>query len=174
MEAALGHRLSLRDIRDLCSACSGVCNNSTKADLFSLIAHPDDKIGYNALRVFTHFSDEDMKWLAPRRNTLIEYVLATKHYGKRRLTLALLEHLHVSIEDVRSDYLDFCLSKINSNEPYGIRVLCLKQSFALCRFYPELIAELKNGIELMECGETSPGLISARKNILKKISKLES
>lgn len=100
-------------------------------------------------------------------------MLTTPHTGKRRLSLALLEELTVERKDIRADYLDFCLSKINSQEPYGIRALCLKQAFALCRFYPELIAELKNEIELIEFSEPSRGILTTKKNVLRKIAKLK-
>lgn len=171
LEEMLKQRLRQRDIQEICSVCSG--NSSIKADLFSLVSHPDDRISHNALWIFTHFSAKDMKWLIPKRSELIEKVLSTKHMGKQRLILTLLEHQSISKEDVTPDYLDWCLSKINSNEPYAIRALCLKQSFALCQFYPELIVELKNEIELMEYGALSPGLLSARRNILQKITKLK-
>ncbi|MDE7126098.1 MAG: hypothetical protein K2O12_06435 [Muribaculaceae bacterium] len=168
----LGQRLGKRDITDLCSLCSGVCNNALKADLLSLVYHTDDRISYNALWVISHFSADDMEWLYPERNALIEFVLSAVHVGKKRLALTLLERQAISKEDVRTDYLDFCLSKINSNEPYSIRVLCLKQSFALCKFYPELMVELESEIDLMQYGEMSSGLLSARKSILQKIAKL--
>ncbi len=171
LEEMLKQRLRQRDIQEICSECSG--NSSIMADLFSLVSHPDDSIGYNALWIFTHFSTKDMKWLIPKRSELIENVLSTKHVGKQRLIMTLLEHQSISKEDVTPNYLDWCLSKINSNEPYVIRALCLKQSFALCRFYPELIVKLKNEIELMEYGALSPGLLSARRNILKKITLLK-
>jgi len=89
--------------------------------------------------------------------------------GKRRLILTLLEHLSIEKDDIRTDYLDYCLSKINSTEPYAIRALCLKQAYAMCRFYPELLAELKNEVELMQYGELSPGLLSVIRHMRKKI-----
>lgn len=168
----LGGRLRLPDIREICYACSGEGGEEMKKELFSLINHPEERVGYNALWIFTHFSAPEMKWLMPRRNELIDALLQTDHVGKQRLLLTLLEHQKVTVNDLRTDYLDFCLARINSAEPYAIRAFCLKQAFALCRFYPELMAELENEIELMECGELSPGLLSARRNIRRKISRL--
>lgn len=173
LEESLRQRMGQRDIRNICSACAGVCNDLVKEELYSWIGHPEDRIGYNALWVFTHFPAEERKWLVAKRDDLIAQLMATGHPGKRRLILMLLEQQPVDEDDVRSDYLDYCLSKINSNEPCGIRVLCLKQAFALCRFYPELMAELKNEMDLMECGALSAGLLSASKNIRNKISRLK-
>lgn len=169
LEKKLGDRLHISDIRHICAGCCGVSDDSVKAELFSMIGHSDDRIGYNALWVFTHFPLEDMKWLASKRDCLIDFLLKTNHVGKRRLILTLLEHLSIEKDDIRTDYLDYCLSKINSTEPYAIRALCLKQAYAMCRFYPELLAELKNEVELMQYGELSPGLLSVIRHLCKKI-----
>lgn len=169
LEKKLGDRLHISDIRHICAGCCGVLDDFGKAELFSMISHSDDRVGYNALWVFTHFPLEDMKWLASKRDCLIDFMLRTGHAGKRRLILTLLEHLSVEKDDIRTDYLDFCLSKINSTESYAIRALCLKQAYAMCRFYPELLAELKNEVELMQYGELSPGLLSVIRHMRKKI-----
>ncbi len=166
LEETLGKQLSRHEIERL-------CHDVAKADLLSFINHPDDRVAYNALWVFSYFSKGDLKWLRPKYHALVDYVLSTGHVGKQRLLLTVLDRFSISKEDVRTDYLDFCMTAINSNRPCSIRTLCLKQAFAICQFYPELTTELKREIELMSYGELSPGLVSIRKNILKKISKLE-
>lgn len=160
LEKKFGDRLHTSDIRHICTGCRSVSDDSAKTELFSIISHSGDRIGYNVLWVFTHSPMKDMKWLAPKRDYLIDLLLKTDHVGKKRLILTLFEQLPIKIEDIRTDYLDFCLSKINSTEPYAIRALCLKQSYAMCRFYPELMDELKNEMELMQYGELSPGILS--------------
>lgn len=145
-----------------------------RTSLYSLINDSGDRVGYNALWILTHFSDTGIEWLLPRRDHLIDTLLATGHTGKRRLILALLERMPTDKDSLRTDYLDFCLSRINSTEPYGIRALCMKQAFAQCRFYPELTAELIAQLEMLGYGELSPGLLTARKNILRNISKLRT
>lgn len=163
-------RIGTHHIRQICALCSGETNDRMKAELFSLINAPDDRTAYNALWVFTHFAPTDMAWLRPKRNDLIDLVLTVGHEGKRRLLMTLLEHQTIGKDDIRLDYLDFCLSRINSTEPCGIRALCLKQAFAQCRFYPELLAELETEMELMDSADLSPALLSARKNIRKRIA----
>ncbi len=144
-----------------------------KAEVFGLIADADHRVGFNALWVFTHLSDDDMPWLTSRRNDLIDLLLATDHIGKQRLILSLLDKMPAATDEVRTDYLDYCLSRINSALPYGIRAYCLKQAFAQCSRYPELVQELKAEIELMEQCELSAGLISARRQLLRRIARLE-
>lgn len=169
LEERLSERLGAGDIEELRRACSGADGDREKEQLFSLITHADERIAYNALWVFTHFRTADMRWLQKYRNSLIDRLLATTHIGCRRLILTLLDRLSTSIDDVRTDYLDYCLAHINSTEPIAIRSLSIKQAYAQCRFYPELIMELRAELELMEHGEMTPGLRSIKKNTLKKI-----
>ena len=103
---------------------------------------------------------------------MIDRVIVETHTGKRRLLMTILGRLPATVEEIRGDYVDFCLNGINSCEPYALRALCLKQAFDQCRPYPELIQELKEQISLMDMKALSPGLKSARKNILAKISRL--
>lgn len=169
LEERLSGRIGMRDIEEVCRACSGHAGDDMKEHLYNLIFHSNDRIAYNALWIITHFRPEDISRLQYRRNDLIDSLTGTGHTGRRRLLLTLIDRLETSIGDVRTDYLDYCLGHINSTDPCGIRSLCIKQAYAQCRFYPALLMELKAELELMEQGDIPPGLRSAKKNILKKI-----
>lgn len=175
----LGKRIYRRDIDRMCRECCDMSSpealkraEKLRRELLALSFNEDDRTAYNALWVLTSIPATHRKWLEERKSELIDLLLHTQHNGKRRLLLTLLEGMKMKKEDIRTDYLDFCLSGINSTEPYAIRALCLKQAFALCRHFPELLAELMAEIEMMEYGEMSPGLRCARKNVLLKIAKL--
>lgn len=172
MWEVLTGRMHRQDIQMLCGLTSGVANNHLKEILYSAITDEDDRISYNALWAFTHFSKTDREWLYAKRDELIDILLRTNHIGKKRLILTILEQQPVTPDDVRTDYLDYCLSKINSTEPHSIRAFCLKQAFAQCRFYPELMNELTAEMEIMEYSNPSPGLRSAERIIKKKIIRL--
>lgn len=169
----LAGRIGRHDIRAICQQCGNGGDDCVRETLFSLVSDDDDRVAYNALWVLTHFDGEGRDWLRRKRGILIDCLLTEKHTGKRRLMLSLLDRMSVAEDDVRTDYLDFCMAKINSTEPYGIRALCMKQAFAQCRFYPELLHELKCEIEMMEHGEMSPGILSARNNIVKQMSRMQ-
>lgn len=166
----LSGRLRLCEIRSLCETCAA--DDGLKSELFSMAVDADNRTAYNALWIFTHFRATDRLWLADRRNQLVDSLLATEHVGRRRLVLTLLDALPFEAQDVRTDYLDFCLSNINSDEPYAIRALCMKQAFAHCRLFPELATELEAELELLATREMSPGLRSARRNVLRGLSRL--
>lgn len=165
-EILKGH-LHVHDIRGICAECSQ--DPVLAESLLALAAYPEDKIAYNALWTLTHLPPGEIKRHPEWRDRLIDTLLATQHTSKQRLLLTLLEKMPSPPEETRTDYLDFCLTHINSTAPYAIRALSLKQAYAQCRPYPELLRELETEIEMMEYGELSPGLLSARRNILKKL-----
>lgn len=173
IRTTLTGKLKINDIRSVCCRCSGAENDNEKAALFALIHDTDDRVSYNALWIFTHFSPDDSRWLDDKRDEIIDTLLTTGHTGKRRLMLTLLDRMNICATQVRSDYLDFCLSKINSTEPYGIRALCIRQAFAQCRFYPELIAELNAELERIEFGASSRAILTTKRIILNKIARLK-
>lgn len=167
-------RIGIRDILTICSKCSGSEGNAHKQTLFSLITDPDQRTAYNALWVFTHFSSEDTKWLYNRRNRLIDILLKESHTGNRRLLLTLLDKIPCSPDDLRSDYLDFCLANINSIEPYAIRALSIKQAFSQCRFHEELLHELTIRLDMLDREDLSPALRSTRRNVTKQINQIRN
>lgn len=172
LQEKLSERIGVAEIRELCRLASGSGNNSTKQLMFSLIADNNDRVGYNVLWIFTNFSGGDKIWIHTKRDELIDLLLRETHSGKKRLLLRILSDIPVKAEDIRADYLDYCLGKINSTEPCAIRGLALVQAFQMCKFFPELIGELKTVMDMMEYGVLSPGLLSAKRNIEKNISRL--
>ncbi|MDE6310855.1 MAG: hypothetical protein K2L96_03455 [Muribaculaceae bacterium] len=168
LKEILQERIHSDDIRRICALC---CNdNAVKEELYALIFDPEARVAYNALWVFTQFSSEERMWLLPKREMLIDLLLSKNHIGMQRLLFTLLDRLPARYDVMRPDYLDFCLSKINSGEPYAVRALSLKQAYVCCRAYPELMRELLYEIDRMENGNISPGLQSARRNILRKLT----
>lgn len=175
----LNKRIYRRDIDSLCRDC---CDSSSpeaskmarklRLEMFSLAFNEDERTAYNALWVLASIPVRHRGWLEDRQSDLVDLLLHTRHNGKRRLLLTLLVAMKMKKKDICMDYLDFCLSGINSTEPYAIRALCLKQAFVMCRHFPELLSELMAEIEMMEYGEMSPGLRCARKNVLLKIAEL--
>lgn len=163
----LAGRLYINDIRLLAADDT----LSAREELYRLTDDTEERVGYNALWAMTHFASSANGWLATKRDGLINQLLACNHVGKKRLLLTLLDRLSVQPEDIRTDYLDFCLAAINSSEPYAIRVFCMKQAYAQCRLYPELLQEFSAILEMTDQSELSPGLKSAKRNILKQMAR---
>lgn len=174
LRSFIAQRIHIRDIRHFCIAACAPDYNDLRTQLLSLASDSDDRVSYNALWIFTHFPAAEKTWLIRHRQRLTDMLLATTHSGKRRLLLTLLDALPCDTNDVRTDYLDFCMSNIISPEPYAVRAFCIKQAFAQCRHYPELLEEFCGTIQLLRQQELSPGLRSAVKNILKKVSRLSA
>ena len=93
--------------------------------------------------------------------------MQTENSSVRRLTLNIIERLKMDEEDLRTDFLDFCLEHMASIEEFpGIQTLCMKLAFRMCQFYPELMGELKRTLESMEIDYYKPAVKGIRAKIL--------
>ena len=167
LKKILSRRIGIRDIAEIVVYVHG---DEQRIDrLYALFSHPDDMLAYQALWAATHLTPDDNDRLLSRRNDLIDQVLACSHAGKRRLLLNVLYRQPPACPP-RVDFLDFCLERMTAwNEPYGVRSLCMKLAYELCRSLPELLQEYRAALDLMEPGLLPPSLRSVRKNLLKKI-----
>ncbi len=116
--------------------------------------HSDDPVeARNAAWVMTHFTDEQVMMLMPRQNEFIDLILTTGNSSLRRLLLNIIERQEIKEENLRTDFLDFCLEHTSSpTEQPGIQSLCMKLAYRQCRFYPELMEEFRNMLQLMQDG----------------------
>lgn len=170
-KAKLSERIGMNDIHEILRLTQQ--SNKRKQELYNLMMGEDEKIGYHAAWIFTHFSPEANKWLYQKQDELIDEVMVCEHGGKRRVVLNLLYKQPLA-DPPRVDFLDFCLERMLSvKELPGVQSLCMKIAYELCRTIPELTQELKATLEMME-GELCPAIRSVRKNILKAIQKGKS
>ena len=168
MRKKLNKKLCMDDIYEICILCHG--NSRKKAELYQLIFDEDERVATNALWVFTHFDMQNNEWLYAKHDDLIDRVLVEKNETKRRLMLSLLLRQPFEEESLRSDFIDFCIAKITAcSQPYAIRCDCMKLAYEQMKYYPELLTELKAAIDMLEQEPLSPGLTSAKKQVMKKI-----
>lgn len=165
-------RLSQDDIHEICFLTQGPDNDSLKEELYTLISDEDVRVSYNALWVLTHFDLANNEWLYAKHDELIDKAIAEKHEGKRRLLLTLILRQPFDRDTLRTDFIDFCFDAIqSSHESYANRALCMKLAYEQCRFFPELLSELSNCLEIISAESLSSGLKTARRNVMKKILK---
>lgn len=164
-------RIGMGDINEILRLTHD--SDSRKQELYDLVIGDDEAIGYHATWIFTHFSSQDNEWLYNKQDQLIDEVLVCKHGGKRRVMLNLL-YRQPFPNPPRVDFLDFCLERMMSSEELpGVKSLCMKIAYELCRPIPELMQELKTMLAMME-GDLVPSIRAVRKNILKAMQKGKS
>ena len=167
----LSERIGMDDINEILRLTHD--SDNRKQELYNLVIGEDETIGYHAAWIFTHFSSQDNEWLYNKHDQLINEVLVCKHGGKRRVMLNLLYRQPFS-NPPRVDFLDFCLERMMSSEELpGVKSLCMKIAYELCRPIPELMQELKTMLAMME-GDLVPSIQAVRKNILKAMQKGKS
>ena len=172
MRNQLINRLSVNDIYSLCLQTQDKENNCLKEELYQLTFDENDRVSFNALWALTHFDEANNLWLFQKHNELIDRVLAEKNETKRRLMLHLLLRQPFEEESLRSDFIDFCIAKITAcSQPYAIRCYCMKLAYEQMKYYPELLEELRMALDMLEQEVLSPGMLSAKRQIMKKIKR---
>ena len=170
MRNQLINRLSINDIYSLCLQTQGKENNCLKEELYQLTLDENNRVAFNALWALSHFDEANNPWLFQKHDDLIDRVLVEKNETKRRLMLSLLLRQPFEEESLRSAFIDFCIAKITAcSQPYAIRCYCMKLAYEQMKYYPELLTELKAAIDMLEQEPLSPGLTSAKKQVMKKI-----
>ncbi len=145
----------------------------------------DYRVARSALWGLTKATDEELSTLQVILDELIDQAIQTENSSLRRLTLNIIERLKMVSplggsakgeekdgvahqgEDLRTDFLDFCLEHMVSIEEFpGVQTLCMKLAFRMCSFYPELMDELKRTLEAMEIDYYKPAVKGLRLRIL--------
>lgn len=130
--------------------------------------HSDDsRVARNALWTLTKASDSELSQLQPLLDELMDLAMLTESSAVRRLSLNLVERLEMSEDDLRTDFLDFCLEHMaDIAELPGVQSISMKLAFRMCKFYPELMDEFRRTLEAMEISYYKPAVKSVRNRIL--------
>ena len=127
----------------------------------------DYRVARSALWGLTKASKDELSQLQLILNEFIEQAMQTENSSVRRLSLNVIERLELYEEDLRTDFLDFCFEHMMDVEEYpGIQSVCMKLAFRMCKFYPELMDELKRTLEAMEIDYYKPAVKGVRNRIL--------
>lgn len=175
MKQKLFGRISKDNILELCFLTQGDKNDHRKEEFYRLTFDEDDRVAFNALHVLSNFYLANNEWLYSKHDELIDRVMKEEHVGKRRLMLSILLRQPFEEESLRSDFIDFWVSKITAcAQPYAIRAYCMKLAYEQMKYYPELLSELKMALDMLEQEVLSPGLASAKRQVLMKIRRKRS
>ena len=138
--------------------------------LFATLFHDNARNAAVAAWALTHLPAQDNDAIGAHRQELIALATTTPDIPVRRLTLALLARLQWQPEQVDTNLLDFCLEHMMlADEPYGVRSLCMKLAYSLCRHYPELCEELRQSLLLIEPLTLGAGVRHSRDKILRQL-----
>ena len=133
--------------------------------------HDEDyQVARNALWVLTKIDRKEHSSLQPMLHPLINLAMDTANSSVRRLALNNIHRLRMEEEDLRTDFLDFCIDHATDmDELPGIQSLCIKIAWNMSRFYPELRDELVVILESMETEYFKPAVKSIRNRLLNEV-----
>lgn len=170
MKESLTNRLSQDELHELCALTQGEQNNHLKEELYQLTLDNDRRVAINALWTFTHFALADNEWLYAKHDQLIDRCLNEQDTTKLRLMLNLLLRQPYTEEDIRTDFIDYCLMRLTDpKSPYAVRAQCIKLAYEQMKYWPELLNELRQTLNMISCEPLSPGLRSAWRQVMKKL-----
>ena len=131
----------------------------------------DCRVARSALWGLTKATDKELSQLQILLDELINQAMHTEHSSVRRLTLSIIERLKLTEDNLRTDFLDFCLNHmVAGDELPGIQTLSMKLAYRMCNFYPELKEEFKQTLEAMEISYYKPAVKGLRAKILSSIT----
>ena len=160
----LNGRIGIREIRAL-----GQSEN--REELFHELFDEDKRTSDNAAWAMTHLPEEDNTWLTTKQTELIDEAMRTESISKRRLILTALLRTEFKADDIRTDFLDFCLDlMMHPDQPNGVRTVAMKLAFAQSIPFPELLGELRQTLDIMDTEFLSPALRTTKKNLLKNMN----
>ena len=127
----------------------------------------DYRVARSALWGLTKASKEELSQLQVILDEIINQAMKTDNSSVRRLSLNVIERLKMDEDNLRTDFLDFCFEHMMDIEEYpGIQSVCMKLAFRMCKFFPELMDELKRTLEAMEIDYYKPAVKCVRNRIL--------
>ena len=127
----------------------------------------DYRVARSALWGLTKANDDELLQLQGLLDELIAQAMQTENSSVRRLTLSIIERLKMTEDDLRTDFLDFCMEHMGAGDELpGVQTLCMKLAYRMCNFYPELMEEFKRIVEAMEISYYKPAVKGLRNKIL--------
>ncbi|MBR5638152.1 MAG: hypothetical protein IKW83_00170 [Muribaculaceae bacterium] len=127
----------------------------------------DYRVSRSALWGLTKGSKDELSQLQVILNDFINLAMQTDNSSVRRLALNVIERLELKDDELRTDFLDFCFEHMISIEEFpGIQSVCMKLAFRMCKFYPELMDELKRIVKAMDIEYYKPAVKGVRSKIL--------
>lgn len=144
--------------------------------LFAALQGDDREEAVHAAWALTHLPKGDVEHIATHREMLAAVATTTGDTSLRRITLSLLERIDWTTTDPDEvpeyyvELLNFCMEHMMmTDEPYGVRSLCMKLAYRLSLPYPELLGELRQSLLIMEPSELGTGVRHTRNKILKSL-----
>lgn len=144
--------------------------------LFEAMFGGNREVAVHSAWALTHLPKTDNDVITEHREPLVAMAITTGDISLRRITLALLERADWTMpreDDVPRyyvDLLDFSMEHLMmSDEPYGVRSLCMKLAYTLSQPYPELLEELRRSLLMIEPSDLGKGVDHTRNKILQML-----
>lgn len=168
----LAHRLSQDEIKEICVLAHGKHTDHLKEQLYQLTLDDDRRVAVNALWALTPFcflGSRVALCQAPSSDRPLHRGAGCNQASVVALPFSFVSHLarKTSVQTLWT----YCLVRIaDSKSAYAVRAQCIKLAYEQMRYWPELLGELRQALDMISYEPLSPGLRSAWKQVIKKIN----
>ncbi|MCR5312768.1 MAG: hypothetical protein K6E54_03825 [Bacteroidaceae bacterium] len=127
----------------------------------------ESQVARNALWGLCKASNREIAELQVILDDLIDLTMRTSNSSVRRMALNIIERLEINTNNLRTDFLDFCMEEmICLEECSGIQSLAMKLAYRMCTLYPELLNEMMRLLDSMDLEYYKPAVINVRNRII--------
>lgn len=128
---------------------------------------PETQVARNALSAICKATDKELAMLKPMWNEMVDKAITSDCPAIKGRLLGIIERIEMTEDDLRTDLLDFCLERMQHPEEMpSTQANSMKIAFRICKFYPELMEELKRTLLAMEISYFTPAVKNVRRRIL--------
>lgn len=141
--------------------------------VYTLSNNASHRISSNALWLLSHGKSFIQSKLHHHQDDLITQTIAEQDDTKCRLFTTILLQQPFELQDIRGDFVDFCMQSITqSSVALAIRANCIKLAYEQCRHFPELLQELLETFNHIQSEDFAPSIQASIRQCQIKAQKL--
>jgi hypothetical protein len=142
-------------------------------ELYMLVESTNSKVAWRAAWALSHLCAKDSSFFTQARmEQLTGFLLRTENESIQRTFLSIIQKL--SLPDYPVELINRCFEwMLLPQKPIAIQAYCMYILVNVCKKHPEFREELIVSLENAEPSFYTKGFASARKNVLKQISKIK-
>lgn len=139
-------------------------------EVFELIFDEDMDVAWRAAWTVEKIQEHDASLFSLNHwERLTGCILSTSHSGLLRGCLSIMMQIEIP-GSVSVPFINWCFqSMVSPNRPVAVQALSMKMLLRICDVEPAFIPELRVTLEHCDTSFYSPGFISTRKLVLRKL-----
>lgn len=138
--------------------------------LLSLSFSDNKRLAWRAAWTLSHLHEKKPQLFEPHIIRMMEFLPQSNIDGVKRSFIYILSN--TPFDEYPVSFINLCFDwMLSPKQPVAIQVYCMRILVRVCMVYPDFKSELIVSLENVNVADYSKGFASARKNVLKSLSK---